>query len=264
MSSSSQMYRGSVVHERLGPTPHAFSYPATFFGFNLSEVGELSKQASLFGYNEFRTLSILDRDYLDGSNIPIEGRLNQLIPCKEATHTLAITSPRYLGYAFNPVNFHLRMKDEKLLAAVAEVNNTFGDRHVYPLPKLKQVSTHAWTASCRKDFHVSPFNNLSGEYHFSFRIEADEIFLGVDLHREGECILKTWIEGTSRPLTNVNIWRYALLHPFDTALNSMPRILWQAAQLYYKKRLKVFTRPGPKSVQTLVDRDTPQREQIIV
>ncbi|MGJ8639502.1 MAG: DUF1365 domain-containing protein [Opitutaceae bacterium] len=264
MKLRSTIFRGVVTHERLSPTPNAFTYPATFFGFDLTELDQISKQASLFGYNDLRPLSLNDADYLHSNGAKITEQVETLLPCSSATHTLLITSPRYFGYAFNPVNFHLRMNGNELLGVVAEVNNTFGDRHVYPLPQLEKVTTNSWRATCAKDFHVSPFNNMSGDYHFSFRIEETEIFLGVDLYRDGECVLKTWIQGTAKPLTNRSIWSYALFHPFDTALNSIPRITWQAAQLYYKKKLAVFKRPSPESTATVIDRDGHKREQLVI
>jgi DUF1365 family protein len=256
MTLHSRICRGSVIHERLRPTPHAFTYPATFFAFDLSELSALSKHAWLFGYNENRLISIHDKHYLHGHKDSIGQQLDTLLPPQEAgEHTLLISSPRYLSYAFNPVNFHLRMRGQTLIYVVAEVNNTFGDRHVYPLTKLTQRAPHTWTATCPKEFHVSPFNNMNGDYHFTFRISDNHFHLGVDLHRDGACVLKTSIQGTTHAITNASIWRFALLHPFDTALNSMPRIIWQAAQLYYKKKLQLYTRPEPDSANTLIDRD---------
>lgn len=265
MRRRSRIFRGQVVHKRLGETPHTFTYPATFFGFDLSELDQLSSDASLLGHNERSLVTLHDSDYLCGKNQPIGEQLDGLLPPKEPhEHTLLISSPRYLGYAFNPVNFHLRMHGNDLKCVVAEVNNTFGDRHVYPLLKLKQVTTTTWTAHCPKNFHVSPFNDMNGEYHFTFQITTEDIYLGVDLHRNGNCILKTWIQGKAKPLTNRSIWSYALRHPFDTALNSMPRIIWQAALLYYKKKLKIYTRPEPTSENTLVNRDNAEKAQRVI
>jgi DUF1365 family protein len=265
MNFRSQIYRGEVVHERLAPRRHTFRYPMTFFGFDLAELPQLHRQASVFGYNEARPLRINDSDYLHGRSKPILEQLDALLPPQRpGQHTRLISSPRYFGYAFNPVNFHLRMQGERLLGVVAEVNNTFGDRHVYPLTDLAEASARIWTAQCPKDFHVSPFNDMEGSYHFTFRIEPDGIFLGVDLHKEGECVMKTWVRGTGQPLSNESILRYALFHPFDTALNSMPRILWQAAVLHYKKRMEIHKRPVPESEHTLVDRDAREGRQPVV
>lgn len=262
---NSKIYRGEVVHERISPRSHKFSYPMTFFGFDLSELPKLSQEASIFGYNEVRPIRINDSDYLYGESASIDDQLDRLLPKSEAgQRTILISSPKYFGYAFNPVNFHLRMEGDRLLCAVAEVNNTFGDRHVYPLLDLQQASLNQWTAQCPKAFHVSPFNNVEGEYHFSFRIADDEVFLGVDLYREGACVMKTWMRGTAHVLSNWAILKYAFLHPLDTALNSIPRITWQAALLYYKKKMEVFKRPSPMSASTLIDRDATEGTQRII
>ena len=265
MTGRSKIYRGEVIHERLGPTRHAFSYPMTFFGFDLNELNTIEKSASLFGHQQIRPLRLSNHDYLRGSSQPILRQLEEFLPVEEAgQRTILISSPRYFGYAFNPVNFYLRMRGEALICAVAEVNNTFGDRHIYPLKELQPEGRAKWTASCPKDFHVSPFNDMSGEYRFTFRIHPEEIFLGVDLWKSGDCVMKTWIKGKGMPLTNRRITQYALLHPLDTALNSMPRILWQAALLYYRKKMQVYQRPKPDSDHTVIDRDQPEGERDVV
>ncbi len=265
MTRHSKIYRGAVTHERIRPQHHAFTYPMTFFGFDLAELPTLEESASLFGYNQARPLQVRDRDYLRGARQAISQQLKEFLPAEEpGQRTVLISSPKYFGYAFNPVNFYLRLAGEELLAVVVEVNNTFGDRHIYPLPELQAVGRSKWTARCAKDFHVSPFNDRSGEYHFSFRIEAGEIFLGVDLWREGACVMKTWMQGKSLPLSNRRIARYALLHPLDTALNSMPRILWQAALLYYRKKMQVYQRPSPDSPDTVIDRDRPEGRRDVI
>ena len=264
MIKHSKIYRGQVVHERVGPQRHAFTYPMTFFSFDLEELPRLCEAIGLFGYNQVRPLRINDSDILRGEKKPILEQLDEFLPAQlPGQHTLLISSPRYFGYAFNPVNFHLRMEGERLLGAVAEVNNTFGDRHVYPLNDLEKVGPGSWTARCPKDFHVSPFNDMAGVYHFSFRIEAEEIFLGVDLHRDGACVMKTWITGRARSLSARAILKYALLHPLDTSLNSFPRILWQAAVLHYKKKMTIYKRPSPTSQHTLIDRKAKRQRDVI-
>lgn len=265
MTLRSKICRGTVTHERLHPVAHAFTYPSTFFAFDLSELDLIAEQVSIFSHNGKNLLSLNDRDYLHGAETGIIRQLETLMtPPKDGERTLLISSPRYFGYAFNPVNFHLRMAGTQLLSVVAEVNNTFGDRHVYPLKKLTQTANTTWTAQCPKAFHVSPFNNMEGDYHFTFRVNEAHLFMGVDLYRDGHYVIKTWLEGKPRPMTTAAIFKYALLHPFDTALNSMPRILWQAAVLHYKKHLQVYTRPAPISENTLLDRDAENTPDEIV
>ena len=43
-----------------------------------------------------------------------------------------MTLPRVLGFVFNPVSFWLCYNNEqKLIAVINEVNNTFGETHTY-------------------------------------------------------------------------------------------------------------------------------------
>lgn len=246
------MYRGEVVHIRHTPVEHRFAYPLSFFGFDLAELDQLDRQQSLFGHNRRATLTLKDSDYLDGKDQPIREQLaHYLNNIPNAAEVRLITSPRYLGYAFNPVNFYLVLHEGRLHCALAEVNNTFGDRHVYPLPDLEQVDANTWEAHLGKSFHVSPFNDLEGYYHFIFKLEADSLCLTVNLYREDKRHMSTWLSGKAQTLSSGNIWKHALLKPFDTTLNTMPRILWQAAMLYYRKKMAYVPRPIPSDPHTI-------------
>lgn len=250
---NSKIYRGLVYHERFHPTPHRFSYPATFFAFDPKELQTLAKEFLLFSHNRFGPISFSDADYLDGEADSIATQLEKyLSTLQTGERNLIVTCPRFMGMAFNPVNFHLRLKDHTLSSAVAEVNNTFRDRHLYPLLEFENTAPEKWHARCPKQFHVSPFNNMEGEYHFNFSISSDRLKLGVDLHREGQCIMQTALEGTAHPINSANLWKFFLLHPADTALNSFPRILWQAAVLTYRKRMQIYSRPVPNHSNTIL------------
>jgi uncharacterized protein len=73
--------------------------------------------------------------------------------------------PRVLGHAFKPVSFwYAHRADGSLAAIVAEVNNTFGERHCYLLPEPQ----YGQTMLAHKVFHVSPFCDVQGEYRFRF------------------------------------------------------------------------------------------------
>lgn len=158
MPFESKIVRGTVYHKRFGPVEHAFTYPYTFFVFALNELPKLDRASYLFGHNHPAPLCLNDRDYLKRSDQTIERALESwLSPLEPNQRSLLVSSPRYFGYAFNPVNFHLRMEGPRLIQAIAEVNNTFGDTHVYPLTQLSPgPDQHTWLARCPKDFHVSP------------------------------------------------------------------------------------------------------------
>lgn len=250
-----KLYRGTVMHERLAPKKHRFVYPFTFFQFEPSSLKSLSERYSYFGYNQRRMLEIRDSDYLRGKEIPLLKQLEEFLGEEQSgERTLLITSPRYFGAAFNPVNFFFRLNDtHTVLKALVEVNNTFGDRHLYLVDKFCQESPGIYTGQSPKAFHVSPFNRIEGVYTFRFEFKNNGIFLGIDLFKNEECVMKTYLSGTVKELNTKNLFQYSLLHPLDTALNAFPRILTQAAVLFFKKRLAIFKRPEPQSKNTIIN-----------
>ena len=261
MIDSHKLYRGSVSHERFFPVHNKFSYPLTFFHFNPSELDSLSRKHSFFGYNKKCLLEIRDQDYLRGQLTPIQDQLLEFLKPEEANEkTLIFTSPRYLGMAFNPVNFYFRINEtNELLQALVEVNNTFGDRHLYSLTNLEKGAEGSYKKKKKKAFHVSPFNPIEGEYHFTFKLNENSVFMNIDLYENDQCKMKTYMQGQAHELNSNKLIRYCLMHPLDTALNAMPRILRQASALYLKKKLKIFARPKPISKDTLID-DTTRKD----
>ena len=62
-----------------------------------------------------------------------------------------------MGMVFNPVNFYFRINQKaELVRALVEVNNTFGDSHLYPLNNLKKVQTEAIKPQQKKPFMYHP------------------------------------------------------------------------------------------------------------
>ena len=72
--------------ERFSPKSYKFSYPMSFFGFDLAELKQINAQASIFGYNEAKPLRLNDSDYLNGSSEPIIEQLDRLLPVKKLGH----------------------------------------------------------------------------------------------------------------------------------------------------------------------------------
>ena len=101
-----------------------------------------------------------------------------------------MTLPRVLGYGFNPVSFWLcHDRDGGLRAVVAEVNNTFGERHSY----LCRHDDHRAIGAgdrirARKAFHVSPFMAVEGQYVFRFALDRTHAAIAIDLE-DGEGLL---------------------------------------------------------------------------
>jgi hypothetical protein len=139
-----------------------------------------------------------------------------------------------LGHVFNPVSFWLcRDAEERLIAVIPEVTNTYGDRHSYlchhddlrPIGPQDQLSA-------RKLLHVSPFQPIEGGYQFRFDIRADRIGIWID-YRAGNGGLIATLTGPRRRLTNGAILRAMLRRPLG-ARRVLALIHWQALKLWWK------------------------------
>ncbi len=132
---SALIARGRVWHQRQAPVGHAFRYASYFVVLPMRTLG--SGCAGL-ARNRRGLLSFYDQDHgLGGSDATawLDSVLQQQ-GITDATGPLwLLTYPRVLGYAFKPVSlWYAYRPDLSLAAIVAEVNNTFGERHCYVLP----------------------------------------------------------------------------------------------------------------------------------
>ena len=234
------------MHARLHPARHVFRYPVWFLSLDLDELPELG--SAWFGCNRSRLFSVREVDYLqpgEGSLKSKALRIMRAHGCDDGVERIElVTSARFFGHAFNPVSLFLGYRsDGSLRSVVAEVSNTFKERHVYVLPDPAR-------ASAQKAFHVSPFNNMEGEYRFDFVQLADSFDVRIDLLRDGKEILKTRWEGKAEPFSSAALARCAL-RPFSSVLMNLPRIHFEAARLFFGRKLKFFAKPIPASPMTI-------------
>ncbi len=234
------LIEGLVLHARLKPFIHRFSYKVFYLKFPLSKIQELKN--SIFSLDGFNLFSLNTKDYLDGSGIPLNEKIHTLFKQEGVNvegEIILQTFPRILGYAFNPVSFWLVHDREGVLKTVlAEVNNTFGDRHCYLLDKIDGHST------CRliKEFHVSPFFDIKGEYHFQFHPKKSSVNY-FDPDEKRYFFTSSLNEIAVHNFSTLNLLKLFFKFPAMNIL-IMVRIHWQAFRLYLKKA-HFFARPQP-------------------
>ena len=145
-----------------------------------------------------------------------------------------LAQPRILGHVFNPVSFWLCWSGAGALRAViAEVTNTYGDRHSYlcrnsggvPIGPEDQIEAE-------KVFHVSPFQPVEGRYRFRFDITDDRIGIWITYDRDGGGLLAT-LTGKRRELTTRRMIGAMLRRPFGSR-RVQALIHWQALKLWWK------------------------------
>ena len=256
---------GEVMHHRLRPAQHRFVYPAYFFLLPLSRLQEAG--GGLFSINAFNLFSFRFADYgaRDGSH-PLPWIRRQLADAGiDADGEVWLhTFPRVLGINFNPVSFWFcHDAAGELVAVLAEVSNTFGERHNYLLAKPDGAPIgNGERLGCAKVFHVSPFNQVVGGYRFRFRRrlpggrtpeaptpEADELRLArIDYADDEGDLLLTSISGRVEPLTGRTLRKAFLRYPWQP-LGVLARIHWQALALW-RKHVPFFHKPAPPLEET--------------
>jgi cyclopropane-fatty-acyl-phospholipid synthase len=251
----SKVVWGEVAHWRKAPKEHAFSYPVFTFAFDIDELPTLAIAPRLFAYEKPAVFSVRSADYLEGEGTlreKVQRVLRQQGISDPPARITLFTSPRYFGYVFNPVSFFACFDaHEKVIGLITQVNNTFGDTHVYPLVCEASQMPVVWHFS--KDFFVSPFFNMDGTYEVSFESEGDNPSIRVDLHKEGEKVFAARLAGVGRTLSRTQLLVTLKKFPI-TSLLTMPRIHGQAMKLYFKAHATVYTRPEPTSVYTIRSR----------
>lgn len=249
----------SVSHERNLKKHHRFQYRFMLLILDLDELDHIDRSSRLFGLNRFRPLSILEHDFLNPGSQSIKEKLFSLLKSKTAViipndpTVLLLTSGRMMGRVFNPVSLYFVFsRSGELICSVAEVNNTFGDKHVYILDKPENPGDFPARYSADKAFHVSPFFDLSGRYAFRFSDVRKELDISITLIKDKKTALEArlWQNGPARELNDVNLLKTWMMHPLAPNLTFI-RILRQAASLYLGKKLPVFTRPDPENPMTI-------------
>ncbi|MCB1959450.1 MAG: DUF1365 domain-containing protein [Rhodocyclaceae bacterium] len=237
---------GTVVHVRHAPVEHRFAYPIAFLRVPLAALAGL--RVPLLGIDRFNLFSLRAADHgaRDGSD-PARW-LHVLL----AEHGLAgaadgpvmlQTFPRILGYVFNPVSFWFcHDRSGALRVVVAEVNNTFGERHAYVVahPDRRPI-VPGDRLTVRKRFHVSPFFPVAGEYRFAFDVSDGHSRVALDYFEGGRRVLSTALSGRLQALDGAAMGRWLLRFPLMSFL-VMGRIHWQALRLW-RKRVPFFRKP---------------------
>ena len=226
---------GTTFHGRRGAVENAFRYSVDYV---LLDAEAKVSGPALFGRNRRNLIGLDDRDH---GGVPKGGAgaawvrdVLQANGLAQPARIELLAQPRVMGHVFNPVSFWLcRQGGGALIAVIAEVTNTFGDRHSYLCVKPGQDPiTPADRLTAQKIFHVSPFQPVEGGYTFRFDIRNDKIGIWIDYAQEKGGVMAT-LTGRRSRLTVSRIVRMCLRRPFGSR-RVLGLIHWQALKLWWK------------------------------
>jgi DUF1365 family protein len=233
------LYPGKVMHQRLNPFGHRFSYSVFSLLVDIDRLAELGRLSRLLSVNRPGLLSFQEKDHVEEAGETLRQFADRLLAragLKEpAARVLLLAYPRMFGYVFNPISTYFAYDAAgTLIAVIYAVRNTFGERHSYVAPVLPEEQSPAGIRQTRtKIFHVSPFMDMGLRYHFRVLPPGRTVRLRIHETAGKEPLLAATFNGDATPLTGANLARCLLRFPFMT-MKVVAAIHWEALKLWLK------------------------------
>ncbi|MGE0665456.1 MAG: DUF1365 domain-containing protein [Sphingomonadales bacterium] len=241
---NSALYEATVMHHRVRPFRHRFTYRVFSLLLDLDEIEGLGRRLRLFSHNRFNLFSFRDRDFGDGGSPRawVERALAGQGHCFPVGRIELLCFPRVLGYVFNPLSVYYVRDDRGVLRAILyEVTNTYRDRHSYLLPVTGGEDTIR--QQCDKNLYVSPFIGMQARYHFRLAEPGEQLAVAIREETPEGNVLFAALSGVRKPLTDGILARMFIRHPLMT-LKVIGGIHWEALKLW-RKGAHVFRHPAP-------------------
>lgn len=243
MNDTSSLYVGTVMHRRLRPRRHHFTYRAFWLLIDLDDIDTFRHRLRLFSHNRANLFSLQDRDHGDGSATPLRLQFEQQLA--RAGIDIAggrlrlLCMPRTCGHCFNPLSVvFCDDRSGRLAAIIYQVHNTFGERHSYVIPASGGDTANQ---HCTKTFYVSPFLDMNLDYDFRVSGPGERIGVGITARGPDGPVLVAVLAGRRQPLTDASLARAFLRIPAIT-LKVVCAIHWEALKLW-AKRIAIRQRP---------------------
>jgi DUF1365 family protein len=223
---TARLYRCRITHARAAPIRNVFSYRGYLW---LVDLDRLPRARLLTTFSA--------RDHLGDPRRAIRDNLDRFLAghgVDRPHRVMMLANARVLGYVFNPLTVYwCHRADGTLACVVAEVHNTYGQRHAYLLH-----TDDRGRAQVPKEFYVSPYYPVDGRYRMSLPSPDARLALSVVLDRPDGPPFSASVRGrnvpaTARALTGAGLSTAAVA----------ARIRWQGYKLYLRG-LRPVPRPA--------------------
>jgi uncharacterized protein len=226
---------GNVTHHRRGKVRHSFRYGVYQWLVDLDELpGQPWYLRPFTGFSA--------ADHLGDPDRSIKANVEHFLSCNGVLlggqgRIIMLANARVLGHVFDPLSvFWCFDEGGELVCVVAEVHNTYGERHAYLLRP-----DPAGVATTDKAFHVSPFYDVSGRYELRFELSPRVVSSTVILRREGAVAFTATFRGHPTPAGRRSVAGQLLRKPLmPQQVSAMIRV---HGVFLWLRRLPVLRRP---------------------
>jgi DUF1365 family protein len=203
------LYDARVGHLRSQRVQRGFQHRIYLWLVDLDELPPLPRWLRPFA--RFQA-----RDHLGDPDRSIRANLDSWLAeqgvALDGGRLLMLANARLLGYVFNPLSVYwCHRRDGELECVVAEVHNTYGERHRY----LLRTDADG-RAEADKVFYVSPFLTVHGRYRMVLPRPGELLDLSVALRQHGQDALAATVTGRRLPATPGALLRLLLTRPLTT------------------------------------------------
>lgn len=232
---AAQLWFGRTAHKREQPFKRSFSYRIAMLEIDIDRMAEADGLSKLFsvGRGNMVAFRAIDQGARDAA-VPLrswaEARFAEGGIDLGGGAIRLLTFPRVLGVGFSPISVWLGHDARgELLGAIYEVHNTFRETHSY----VSALNPVVGRQAAEKEFHVSPFFDVSGEYRFTLKHAEGIIALTVEnIAADGRSHVAS-LTVRPRPLTSGQLLKWMAVMPIS-GLGVMFAIHWQALILLLK------------------------------
>ncbi|MFE1273384.1 DUF1365 domain-containing protein [Streptomyces sp. NPDC058757] len=204
------LYECVITHVRRTPLRHVLRHRTYLWCVDPDRLPVLPRP--------LRPLARFDaRDHFAGTAGSLRAGLDSFLAAHgvdlEGGRVVMLAHARVFGFVFNPLSvFWCHDASGSLVCVVAEVHNTYGQRHCYLLR-----TDEAGEAEADKEFYVSPFFAVEGRYRMRLPLPGERLGLTVHLEHGGGRAFTAAVRGRRRPATVPALLSAAARRPFSTA-----------------------------------------------
>ncbi|MGE6784519.1 DUF1365 domain-containing protein [Ensifer adhaerens] len=238
-TAAATLYSGKVMHQRLNPFDHRFTYSVFSLLVDVDQLAALGRMSCLLSVNRPGPLSFWERDHGENEGETLRQFADRLLARaglkQPAARILLLAYPRMFGYVFNPISTYFAYDASgSLIAIIYAVRNTFGERHNYVAPVLPEETSAAGIRQSRaKMLHVSPFMEMDLRYLFRILPPGKTVRLRIHETSGNTALLAATFQGDATTVNTAALAKILLRFPLMT-MKVIAGIHWQAVKLWCK------------------------------
>lgn len=242
----SAIYRGTVRHRRLGEPANSFRYGVFMMYLDLDELDAVFRGSWLWSTRRPSLAWFRRADFLAGADdlaTAVRQRVAAATGHTPAGPIRVLTNLRYFGYIQNPITCYYCFAPggAGLEYVVVEVTNTPWKQRVAYVLRCDPASDKQ-RIEFDKTLHVSPFMPMEMTYRWFGNTPGDKLQVHLESHRQGAKAFDATLQLAREEITPARLrgllWRYPAM-----TVKVAAGIYWQAAKLFFIKRVRFYGNP---------------------